>query len=255
MRGEHQRSHRGRLPRCGSSPHARGTRRRCRRPRPAPRFIPACAGNTTSILSTARASSVHPRMRGEHRRIRGRAGLQYGSSPHARGTRAAGPRRRRIARFIPACAGNTRCSSARAVSLAVHPRMRGEHQLPGSCAMFERGSSPHARGTQKVRSGCRPPARFIPACAGNTHAQANGISRRRGSSPHARGTRCSVASIRSSCAVHPRMRGEHDRGADPADLLRGSSPHARGTLPYGGDAGVRRRFIPACAGNTLNARS
>ena len=70
----------------GSSPHARGTPERrwptCR----LHRFIPACAGNAGEPGIWTRSMTVHPRMRGERRRLRLAGRLAYGSSPHARGT-------------------------------------------------------------------------------------------------------------------------------------------------------------------------
>jgi hypothetical protein len=80
------------------------------------------------------AHSVHPRMRGEHRRFFGSLFTAGGSSPHARGTRWA--RRRHIAnlRFIPACAGNTARTARAAIAAAVHPRMRGEHLMEPTLA-------------------------------------------------------------------------------------------------------------------------
>ncbi len=172
--------------------------------------------------------AVHPRMRGEHtskHAIRP-ASQSTGSSPHARGTRAivlgeGGPSDAKSLRFIPACAGNTalsRCAAldrfipacagntrrAAVTTVAVHPRMRGEHAARRRPRC--RGSSPHARGTPGLarRDGISRPVhprmrgepsasdrwhvrRFIPACAGNT----------RSSMPTMQGP------------VHPRMRGEH----------------------------------------------
>ena len=174
----------------------------------------------------------------------------YGSSPRARGT----PRRRRRgagrARFIPACAGNTRPCRQLPVQMAVHPRVRGEHTLPGRQAWLS--------------------VRFIPACAGNTtqgyldlrciavHPRMRGEHEYRprsifalhGSSPHARGTRNEHHHVRprlrfipacagntktplcstNSAPVHPRVRGEH------------AGFHERHVPAV--------RFIPACAGNT-----
>ncbi len=46
------------------------------------------------------------------------------------------------------------------------------------------------------------------------------------------------------------MRGEHNNPPLVAFIDGGSSPHARGTRPHPRCPGYRRRFIPACAGNT-----
>ncbi len=52
-----------------------------------------------------------------------------------------------------------------------------------------------------------------------------------------------------NCTVHPRTRGEHLTKKLRTRNVRGSSPHTRGTS-HGGDITiVRRRFIPAHAGN------
>ena len=90
-------------------------------------------------------------------------------------------------RFIPAYAGNALDDSFKAISNAVHPRIRGERnehlpELWRGC-----GSSPHTRGTLKSAEDRIAAFRFIPAYAGN----ATTTSRKRG-----------VAS------VHPRIRGE-----------------------------------------------
>ena len=71
------------------------------------RFIPTCAGNTRNTAQSRIASTVHPRMRGEHNRRNRRVPSARGSSPHARGTRADPDRLLARHRFIPACAGNT----------------------------------------------------------------------------------------------------------------------------------------------------
>ena len=134
--------------------------------------------------------------------------------------------------IIPACAGNTSAAHASASMRREHPRMRGEHErTPGSHLHFG-GSSPHARGTRSATCFLKINARIIPACAGNTRAEA------------------------LACQVHrdhPRMRGEHSSASSVQTLCPGSSPHARGTLV----ARVRIRIvpgiIPACAGNTDDA--
>ena len=149
-RGEHE-AHLGELQAAhGSSPLARGTPHRGALHLPAPRFIPARAGNTSPGPARRCAPPVHPRSRGEHTARPARARRGPGSSPLARGTPY--PRRpdRCHLRFIPARAGNTMSNIGKA-----WPRY---------------GSSPLARGTQVLAQAPSARPRFIPARAGNTPA-------------------------------------------------------------------------------------
>ena len=131
----------------GSSPRARGTRRRPRRLRRSRRFIPACAGNTHPSGLAFTPPSVHPRVRGEHFMSLPSDENTVGSSPRARGTRLRRPTCARTGRFIPACAGNTWRLFRRWSRRSVHPRVRGEHNAASSIALRNAGSSPRARGT------------------------------------------------------------------------------------------------------------
>ena len=233
--------------RSGSSPRARGTRRRRHERRAIDRFIPASAGNTQASSPAGINCPVHPRERGEHGESSGTTSKLDGSSPRARGTRCARqpPRWRR--RFIPASAGNTswRCAGARRST--VHPRERGEHAMARRRVDMGVGSSPRARGTHEPEPKQATGERFIPASAGNTTRQAISKIESPGSSPRARGTRpcphCGTMQRGSSprargtlipCigsrrfAVHPRERGEHIGFSAPTRTERGSSPRARG---------------------------
>ena len=71
----------------GSSPHARGTPAIPQHSLRIVGIIPACAGNTRRRCRTAWRNGDHPRMRGEHSRLRFSSASCLGSSPHARGTR------------------------------------------------------------------------------------------------------------------------------------------------------------------------
>ena len=157
-----------------------------------------------------------------------------GSSPRARGTRAALRPGKVFARFIPACAGNTRPCDLSVTVITVHPRVRGEHEAEEVPHALLGGSSPRARGTPSGRKRKTPACRFIPACAGNT---------------------CAVCSRPRSESVHPRVRGEHLARVAHRKVDRGSSPRARGTRHLGDNATVASRFIPACAGNTTGPRA
>ena len=112
----------------------------------------------------------------------------------------------------------------------VHPRVCGEQRVPRKWRAVDHGSSPRVRGTGFAVHVVDIEWRFIPACAGN--------SRRPCSC-----TRCQP--------VHPRVCGEQIDQIREFRRQRGSSPRVRGTecpllspLPT-------RRFIPACAGNSL----
>ncbi len=197
----------------GSSPHTRGTHHQTPRRRPALRFIPAYAGNTSPFRADVKKPPVHPRIRGEHMPRRSLGRPIRGSSPHTRGTPSVRLWRVQIDRFIPAYAGNTPALSPMMSAWAVHPRIRGEHGFSYSSSFTIFGSSPHTRGTPEqslLLGNCR---RFIPAYAGNT------VSSTVDSMPP---------------TVHPRIRGEHVslRAADKSSV--GSSPHTRGTRTCSG---------------------
>ena len=289
-RGEHGHALRRRCGPAGSSPLARGTRIGGPVDVGRIRFIPARAGNTERTAKRHWLRPVHPRSRGEHDQGLMMRSSPHGSSPLARGTRPWCARRRPADRFIPARAGNTGRPSSRAAPTPVHPRSRGEHEYAGDVGLSACGSSPLARGTQRIRVGRRCKRRFIPARAGNTksemmplcvfavHPRSRGEHAgtihsppsKAGSSPLARGTLLRPRSLRrrprfiparagNTCdrsapagtsSVHPRSRGEHAGGVGAGINCAGSSPLARGTLAFVLWRESRPRFIPARAGNT-----
>ena len=126
--GEHTSSSILNRPGVGSSPHLRGTHTRMYADSYSSRFIPAPAGNTSSISSSLRLGTVHPRTCGEHSTCIDVFLRDSGSSPHLRGTRVDVARRVMELRFIPAPAGNTLSGCCRYSRTAVHPRTCGEHK-------------------------------------------------------------------------------------------------------------------------------
>ena len=69
----------------GSSPHVRGARGSCVVPERVGGIIPACAGSTKGSMTVKSTLRDHPRMCGEHKKIKGITGGAAGSSPHVRG--------------------------------------------------------------------------------------------------------------------------------------------------------------------------
>ncbi len=193
------------------------------------RFIPARAGNTSDLYSLPLALPVYPRSRGEHQRPLFPPAGAPGLSPLARGTRQALRLALPALRFIPARAGNTpqTCTSQRRPT--VYPRSRGEHQAGFDEREIEAGLSPLARGTRHRQLCCCSSSRFIPARAGNTEARRK---------------------FRIGEPVYPRSRGEHTGTSPASAFAHGLSPLARGTLPTASVRTLKKRFIPARAGNT-----
>ena len=216
--------------------------------------------------------------------------LVIGSSPLARGTRAAARADSRGVRLIPARAGNTAWLRMRTVSTSAHPRSRGEHSVQHVPYLESCGSSPLARGTPGRRVRDKVQRRLIPARAGNTmpvtyrsvspaaHPRSRGEHASTsttgandcGSSPLARGTQAphfqpkrsrrliparagntvSPPAHPTADAAHPRSRGEHGSRTLLPGPRRGSSPLARGTLHRASSRASSHRLIPARAGNT-----
>ena len=174
-------------------------------------------------------AGAHPRWRGAHRVALEVVLCDFGSSPLARGTLTAIPRRGMRMRLIPAGAGHMRSSPGSDSHHAAHPRWRGAHLYTVAGAAAAVGSSPLARGTfigdtmLDVRGG------LIPAGAGHMPPQHSTTLRMKahprwrgahaitsvnsqfdeGSSPLARGTSTTATSTVPTTPAHPRWRGAH----------------------------------------------
>ena len=192
--GDHPRS-RGVYPRAtrtcrvsaGSSPLARGLPAGQRCQPGGGRIIPARAGFTPRRVPGPGGQRDHPRSRGVYRGCFQRRVRPRGSSPLARGLRAAGEAVAADHGIIPARAGFTSGYVYLDSHAADHPRSRGVYPSPPPSPPTRGGSSPLARGLPaSALHRARGPG-IIPARAGFT---CPGSSRRRvscGSSPLARG--------------------------------------------------------------------
>ena len=278
----------------GSSPLARGLRRRRRRPSSSRRIIPARAGFTRGVPHRRGGPGDHPRSRGVYLRPPRMTSMRAGSSPLARGLRMI----QALAVFgggiIPARAGFTEEGDVHGRPAGDHPRSRGVYQRRPSIALNSLGSSPLARGLPSTPGSRQCPSRIIPARAGFTHGlrarrhldrdhpRSRGVYAARkeldgvdfGSSPLARGLHVVVDSVveadriiparagftllRSPSAApagdHPRSRGVYCCCTHLPSASPGSSPLARGLLMSTRSRRCGRGIIPARAGFTRRAR-
>ena len=192
----------------GSSPRVRGTQMPPGPPKPQPRIIPACAGNTEAAVDDEIVSRDHPRVCGEHAEHDPIVSAVRGSSPRVRGTPTAMMCVSPMMGIIPACAGNTSRMRSRVQAPRDHPRVCGEHKGGQSFDCRQQGSSPRVRGTPDGFLVRQIPAGIIPACAGNT---------------------VPVARFFGLLQDHPRVCGEHKVSLSLVGLGLGSSPRVRGT--------------------------
>ena len=228
-RGKYVERHSARMSEAGSSPLAREIPDGGIRGHGGCGFIPARAGNTRRPATRAGWCSVHPRSRGKYEYSATQRSSVCGSSPLAREILGEGRAAAGLVRFIPARAGNTAQINDAGFERVVHPRSRGKYAAIGFHAHAHAGSSPLAR---EIHAGLLlfgEERRFIPARAGNTNEKA-------------------VMSMLST--VHPRSRGKYFQLAAIGEEDVGSSPLARKILNYEGELVIKRRFIPARAGNT-----
>ena len=214
----------------GSSLRGRGTLLELEAERLQDRFIPAWAGNAPTERADRQAKTVHPRVGGERKPMRAYANHLAGSSPRGRGTLSDDRALIHCHRFIPAWAGNARLAPGARAGISVHPRVGGERVRSFQSSRSGDGSSPRGRGTRLYKPSDRIRHRFIPAWAGNAR---DAIAR-------------TITTL-----VHPRVGGERFTPPLQTRTPTGSSPRGRGTLSIVTHGSLRRRFIPAWAGNAF----
>ena len=192
-------------------------------------IIPARAGFTRAGSARRSARADHPRSRGVYGWETRIVLKKQGSSPLARGlpsgSRSCEPGRR----IIPARAGFTTTAPSPTTSPPDHPRSRGVYAQFSVPAALARGSSPLARGLQRVSVHRRWRSRIIPARAGFTRPG---------------------PSTASPMPDHPRSRGVYIPRPTLIDMDRGSSPLARGLPALVNEHRAIIGIIPARAGFT-----
>ena len=101
------------------------------------------------MLSDAgRATTDHPRIRGEHGGVDHLRDIRGGSSPHTRGAPSEITAVSLRNGIIPAYAGSTSTIGPTPTTAADHPRIRGEHLPKPPAKTGSVGSSPHTRGAR-----------------------------------------------------------------------------------------------------------
>ena len=214
----------------GSSPLARGLRTTVRCGLKPSGIIPARAGFTARSSAPRERHRDHPRSRGVYLIGAGKNIINGGSSPLARGLRGVVCAWVTRAGIIPARAGFTQGTQRPRSRRRDHPRSRGVYDTEVVSVIFVAGSSPLARGLRPPHNHITTAPRIIPARAGFTLLERNGV-------PVSRD--------------HPRSRGVYSLGDWWGLPVPGSSPLARGLLIRLQNHVMEPRIIPARAGFTL----
>ncbi len=214
-------------PNRGLSPRVRGNLTLGLGPLAAGRSIPACAGEPRGSAPATRRSSVYPRVCGGTLDDGALEALRVGLSPRVRGNRGAAEAQEMWERSIPACAGEPQIASVHRPAPRVYPRVCGGTAGRLATAKRPEGLSPRVRGNPGQSGRDSPAARSIPACAG----EPNGMI---------------LAS--SPDSVYPRVCGGTARIHVATFVHQGLSPRVRGNPVALVRFCVRRRSIPACAG-------
>ena len=169
-RGDHKSRRFFSTRRRGSSPLARGPRRRRLHRVPCGGLIPARAGTTQTCRRPQCGYGAHPRSRGDHGLAEEIVNRISGSSPLARGPRGCELAVEGSAGLIPARAGTTSSPAISPRAGGAHPRSRGDHVRVHPVSSTARGSSPLARGPLGLFDLPWQPPGLIPARAGTTLA-------------------------------------------------------------------------------------
>ena len=171
----------------------------------------------------------HPRIRGEHQRLKVAHVLARG--------------------IIPAYAGSTKpLAASSSILWGSSPHTRG---APSVSAGWEQdhGDHPRIRGEHSaVGDHLAVPVGIIPAYAGSTTQCVLLARDLRGSSPHTRGALATPCTQTTTFRDHPRIRGEHGHGGGPL----GAHP---GIIPaYEGSTAGAPRGVPGRIGSSPHTR-
>ena len=211
----------------GLSPRVRGNHEVCIAVANLVGSIPACAGEPNKRMARHYARRVYPRVCGGTASLCDVTLRNGGLSPRVRGNREKMNYAFVLARSIPACAGEPRCSGARPTAWRVYPRVCGGTVSSSSRLWPNRGLSPRVRGNPGLPARTRPDAGSIPACAGEP------------SSP---------AASAAALTVYPRVCGGTPTTMSPTSGHSGLSPRVRGNRYANSPGNGLHRSIPACAG-------
>ena len=189
-RGENRKACRAAWLSGGSSPLTRGKPGHMPGRRSRVRLIPAHAGKTTVATACTRATTAHPRSRGENLDKALLGSATEGSSPLTRGKHHRRDHAGRGPGLIPAHAGKTPAALTRSCSRRAHPRSRGENASPSSSRNSARGSSPLTRGKPRMALYLSQRIGLIPAHAGKTQVD-DSVPECRRAHPRSRGENAS----------------------------------------------------------------
>ena len=202
-------------------------------------------------MFTVMRPPVYPRWRGELIVHINNRGEFNGLSPLARGTHYGPGKKRAGGRFIPAGAGNSGRLALQPAPAAVYPRWRGELKLAGNLFRGESGLSPLARGTRRRRRAGYARFAVYPRWRGELATAQKFQTRSKRFIPAGAGNSQHYQLQPTGSPVYPRWRGELSVFGITFGFGCGLSPLARGTLRERIAARLRKRFIPAGAGNSL----
>ena len=236
--------------------------------------IPACAGETSCISISTKRPTVYPRVCGGNAVAAAPVLQPNGLSPRVRGKLPLRLAARRPARSIPACAGETCRWRPAAAGNRVYPRVCGGNtDVAGAMAQTD-GLSPRVRGKLPAASNLVSPFTVYPrVCGGNNYTwldggDSRGLSPRvrgklspadpavaaQGSIPACAGETYSIYRYPQIWEVYPRVcGGNREKRLKPAPK-DGLSPRVRGKPSPSTGYTNWRRSIPACAGETNEAR-
>lgn len=135
----------------------------------------AAMGSTAHVLGmplpafgTDLSRRVQPRMCGEKQCVECLGDGVKGSTPHVRGILQGLPHEASLARFNPACAGNTASTTSGETTCWVQPRVCGEKPSRTAVRIRARGSTPRVRGKAFLEATSGAIRGINPACAGKS---------------------------------------------------------------------------------------